>query len=396
MKISTFLTIVLLFCSSTILYSNGVAIVNANTGVYLKLQSSEVNVICESQISLTTATLRYLNNLASDTNVSFAFPLPEGASATELMWFINGEWHTATISPSPQDTNLPGGTMNNNLRNHLGKTPLFFGIPQQVKTDSVLIVKLTYVQLLPYAFGNVNFYYPNDYTLIQPTDMELQRLDFSLISPRTIDSIKFTSYQPLTAFFNNGDSAFIGSILANDPAKKNYTIVYSLNQTQLGLYSYSTHIPVSLLPDSLGGFFTFIAEPDPGSTIQTIRKVFTLMVDRSGSMSGDKIVQARNAAIFITQNLNEGDMFNIVDFESNVYSFRPGHVLYTPQSRDSAIAYISSFQAGGMTNISGAFSLAIPQFQSISDSTANIIIFFTDGQPTVGITNTTLLALLIY
>lgn len=42
-----------------------------------------------------------------------------------------------------------------------------------------------------------------------------------------------------------------------------------------------------------------------------------------------------------------------------------------------------------MTNISGAFSLAVPQFSTANDSTANIIIFFTDGQPTVGITNTT-------
>lgn len=388
MKKIFFFTIGFLLSVTSITYSNGVAIVDASEGVYLQLQSSEVNVVCESQISLTTTTLKYLNNLATDTTVSFAFPLPEGASATELMWYVSGIWRTAVISPQPQDTNLPGGTMNNNLRLHLGKTPLFFAIPQQVEEDSVLIVKLTYVQLLPYAFGNVNFMYPDDYRLIQTTDLEMQRLDFSLVSPRTIDSIKFTSYHPLTTFFNNGDSAYIGSILPNDPAKENYTIVYSLNQTQLGLYSYSTNIPVSQLPDSLGGFFTFIAEPDPGNTIQTIKKVFTFILDRSGSMMGDKIVQAKNAATFVTQNLNEGDKFNIIDFETNVYSFRQEHVLFTQQSRDSALAYISAIQAGGLTNISGAFGLAIPQFHSANDSTANIIIFFTDGMPTTGITNT--------
>jgi Ca-activated chloride channel family protein len=40
-----------------------------------------------------------------------------------------------------------------------------------------------------------------------------------------------------------------------------------------------------------------------------------------------------------------------------------------------------------MTSISGAFAAAVPQFSSSNDSIANIIIFFTDGQPTADIIN---------
>jgi Ca-activated chloride channel family protein len=130
----------------------------------------------------------------------------------------------------------------------------------------------------------------------------------------------------------------------------------------------------------------FIAEPNPGTTTQIIKKVFTLVLDRSGSMSGTKIIQAKNAATFIVNNLNSGDKFNIIDFETNVYNFRNNHVLYTPQSRDSALQYVTNISAGGSTNISGAFSTAVPQFNTANDSTANIIIFLTDGMPTVGIT----------
>ncbi len=381
--------IILSFILSTNIFSNGVSVVNASTGVYLRLTSSYVYVNCESQVSVVTATQNFFNNLGADKNVKYAFPMPEGASAISLRWKVNGLWYQAQINPNSQDTGLPGGQMNTNLRTHLGTTPLFFTIPQTVKQDSNLIVELKYVKLLPYSFGNVSFVFPNDYHLIQTYILNSQVLDFNLSSPRTIDIIRLLSSHPVSEFSNNGNIAHIKSEISESAANQNYSLRYSLNLNQLGLYSYSTLIPQNQLPDSLGGFFTFIAEPDPSANTQIIRKVFTLIVDRSGSMSGTKITQARDAAKFIVNNLNEGDKFNIVDFSDNILSFRNGHVFYTPTRRDSAIIYINNFQASGNTNISGAFSLAVPQFLSSNDSTANIIIFFTDGQPTAGITDMT-------
>ncbi len=155
MKKSLFL-ILFMFTFSNV-YSNGVGVVNASLGTYLKLTSSNINVSVELQVSVTKTTQLFLNNLGSDKLVTYAFPLPLGASATGLRWKINGEWFLAPISPSPQDTTLPGGTMNQNLRSFLGATPLFFPITQLLKADSSLIVELTYVQLLSYDFGNVYF-----------------------------------------------------------------------------------------------------------------------------------------------------------------------------------------------------------------------------------------------
>lgn len=372
-------------------FANGIGVVNASTGSYLKTVATKINVSVESQISTTVTTQTFQNNLGADKSVSFAFPMPEGASATGLRWKVNGTWYQAPIAPRPQDTTLPGGTMNANLKTYLGNTPMFFGIPQQVKRDSALLVELTYVQLLKYDFGSVFYDYPNDYHLIQTATLESQELNFNITSPRTIDSIRLVSTNPLTQLTNNGNNAVIVSNLYSAAATVNFKIKYSLNLNQLGLYSYSTLIPQAQLPDSLGGFFMFIAEPNPGNTANVIKKVFTLIVDRSGSMSGTKMDQAKNAAKFIVNNLNPGDKFNIVDFETSVYSFRSQHVLYTTQTRDSALTYVNNIVAGGSTNISGAFSTAVPQFNAATDSTANIIIFFTDGQPTVGITETTAL-----
>ena len=368
--------------------ANGVGIIDATNQVYLKLTSSVVEVEVENQVGIIKATQTFKNTLNTEVNFKYAFPLPIGASALSLKWLIDGKWKLATITPEPPDTTLPGGgNPHPNLLTYLGDVPLYFDISDTLKVDSEIVFELTYVQFLDYSFGNVRFRYPNDYQLIQSDPLDLQQMLFTLNSSRTVESIQLLSHMP-SQLINNGNYAFIEVELPEETADTDYDLLYTLSLDELGLFSFSTFQPDSLVPDSLNrGFFVFVAEPDPGAT-DIINKVFTLIVDRSGSMSGDKIIQARNAAGFIIENLNEGDKFNIVDFSSDVSSFRTGHVEFTPDNKANALAYISTFVADGLTNISGAFSTAVPQFSTANDSTANIIIFFTDGMPTTGITDT--------
>lgn len=375
---------------ATSIFANGVGIVDEQTGNYLQLKTSSVDVEVNNQVAVIT-TMQKFHNLDSHSNtIKYAFPLPEGASAIGLRYFINGTWYAANIAAQPQDTTLPGGSdeLPPNLKSYLGQTPLFFNINQELGADSSMIVELSYVQLLDYEFGNVNFYYPNDYTLIQSNVLDEQSFEFNLNSDRTIESIDLLSHTA-DGLINNGNTASLIWSSMESVANQDYQVRYSLSLDELGLFSFSTYQPDTLVPDEYGsGFFTFIAEPDPTENTEVINKVFTLIIDRSGSMSGDKIVQARNAADFITQNLNDGDYFNIVNFSSDVKSFRGSHVEFNTDNMNAALNYISTLEAGGSTNISGAFSTAVPQFSAASENTANIIIFFTDGQATAGITGT--------
>ncbi len=388
MKSLLSLLTILFFVMISDALGNGVGVINASTNQHLKLISSEITTTVEGQISVTVAAQTFKNTFLTSQNFVYAFPLSEEASATNLRWYINGQWNEAVISPTPQDSTLPGGgTINYNLQLYLGETPLFFPMDDPLMPDSLITIELTYVELLPYEFGNVEYLYPNDYSLIQSEPLDLQHLEFTLNSQRTIDSIKIIGLAGTLT--NDGHTAYVEYNLYESPAVDDYNIIYSLNLSELGLYSYSTFEPDSLVPDELSnGYMVFIAEPDPDTNTDLIHKIFTLIVDRSGSMMGDKIIQARNAADFIVNNLNEGDKFNIVDFSDNVSSFMPQHVEFNETTKQQALDYISQFIASGSTNISGAFDTAVPQFNAASDSTANIIIFFTDGQATAGITET--------
>jgi len=371
-----------------ILLSNGVAIKNAQNSEYFRLLSSNVEVTVYDQIAIVVATQKFLNNTGEKTKIKYAFPLAESASGIGLRWKLGNTWYSANISPSPQDTTLPGGgTGNEALQEFLGDTPLFFNLEDSIAMDSILFIELTYVQLLPYDFYQVDFQYPNDYTLIQSELLNYQHIHFSLESQRKITNIELLSHTPEYIYYNDSTAEFEFEVYET-PANLDYRAYYELSPDDLGLFSYSTFITDTAFHCDLygNGFFTFIVEPDPQSEV--IQKVFTLIIDRSGSMSGNKIIQARDAASYIVNNLNEGDYFNIVDFASYVSSLFEDHVAFDAASQSDALNYISNLQANGSTNISGAFSTAIPDFASNDTTLANIIIFFTDGEATTGLIDT--------
>lgn len=388
-------TLALLFLIHFTAFANGLCIVNAEDGVYLHLQRSSVNVTANGQIASVTATQVFFNQMEEAAKVKYGFPLSATASAVSLRWNNNGQWYEAEFSPTPQDTTLPGSgnpggpSFADEIRYYLGASPLYFDLEQEVAPGAVLIVELTYVDLLPYAFNKVEFSMPNNYTSLQAGYLEEQHFRFELHSERTIDWIELLSHSGATVA-NDGNTATVEWSLPQQPADRDFLLQYELNATELGLFPFSTYLPDSAAncDDHGQGFFAFIVEPDPSENTEVIDKVFTLIVDKSGSMSGEKIIQARDAAAFIVNNLNPGDRFNMVIFNDQVNSFRPAHVAATADNRQLALNYIAGLNAGGSTNISGAFSQAIPQFQGYSDELAKIIIFFTDGVATAGVTDT--------
>ncbi len=380
----------IIIISSSFLFSNGIVFNTAKKESYLTLINSSINVTIENQVANTVSRQTFKNTISDSISIKYGFPLPEGASATALRYKINGLWYTATFAPVPQDTTTGGGPgdIDIKLKTYLGHNPLYFEIKQKIAMDSSIIVELTYVELLKYKFGKVNYFYPNNYVFIQTGILAEQNFTLTLNSKRTIEDINLLSHTA-NEIYNNGNKATINYTSQEKAAVSDYIVQYTLSLNELGLFSLSTYIPDTLQKDNFGrGFFSFIVEPDPSENTEVIDKVFTLIIDNSGSMSGNKIVQARNAAKFIVENLNPGDKFNIISFSTTVKSFRPEHVDFNVQSQEDALKFIDALDALSSTNISGAFDVAIPQFSIANAGTANIIIFFTDGEQTAGITDT--------
>ncbi|MCB0752235.1 MAG: VWA domain-containing protein, partial [Ignavibacteriae bacterium] len=356
---------------TSVIFANGVGIVDATKGEYLQLVSSKINVNVENQVAIITSEQTLLNNSEDSVSFKYGYPMPESASAISLEYFINNQWWKAQIRAEEQDTTLPGtggNEIDQSLKAYMGNLPLYFNIEEKLNSNESVIIRLTFVELLKYKFGDVTFSCPNDYTLIQNSPIKLQQFDFHLTSGRSIEVIELLSHTN-SNIIKRGNFANINFSLANEIASTDYSVKYTLSSSELGLFSFSTFQPDSTILDSGGnGFFTFVAEPDPSDVTGVINKVFTLIIDRSGSMEWeDRLIQAKEAARYIINNLNEGDNFNIVDFAGLATSFRETHVEYNSNNRDAALEYINKLEptweaAISGTNISGAFEKAIPQF----------------------------------
>lgn len=134
-----------------------------------------------------------------------------------------------------------------------------------------------------------------------------------------------------------------------------------------------------------GGYFLLLAgvpaASKPGKEPAIPREV-TLVIDRSGSMNGEKIEQARAAALQVVEGLNDGESFNIIDYSDSIARFAERPVIKTRETMREARAYIQRFRSDGGTNIHDALVEALRQ--PPTPNTLPLIIFLTDGQPTTG------------
>ena len=389
---TTFLSLFLMLLFYNTIHASGIGIVDGSEGVYLTVVETHVHVEVNNQIATITATQVLKNETGSTVNYKYGFPLNENANPVQLRWLQDGIWDEAVVSANEQNDSIPGsgtgGDIAPGLKAYLGQTPMFFSPISSLENDSLITFELTYVELLPYFLGKVSFYLRNDLSQIQSESVFHQSFEFVLNSEREIllvDLLDISTTDVIDPYL-----ATINYEIFEANADIDYLLEYELSSDGLGVIPLSTSIPDStFLCDDLGnGYATFIIEPESNVNTEVIEKNFTLVIDRSGSMSGDKIVQARDAASFIVNNLNVGDKFNIVDFSSDVQTLFSEHVDYTLPNQNTALSYIDGLGAGGSTNISGALTTTIDQFQVVDPGKANIILFFTDGQATSGITDT--------
>ena len=104
MKKVLLLFVFVFFVFASRAYANGVGVVDATTGEYVWLVSSRVEVSVENQVAFVTARQVFRNPYFRDVRLKYAFPMPEGASATGLRWQINDVWYQANFAAAEADT----------------------------------------------------------------------------------------------------------------------------------------------------------------------------------------------------------------------------------------------------------------------------------------------------
>ena len=123
------------------------------------------------------------------------------------------------------------------------------------------------------------------------------------------------------------------------------------------------------------------AKPDSAG----LKREVTLVIDRSGSMRGEKLAQVREAALQVLAGLDDGEAFNVILYNEGVEPFADRPVRKSRATIKDATEFLEGMTARGGTNIHDALLEALRQ--PPAEGTLPIVLFMTDGLATVGQTS---------
>lgn len=382
------LLIILMSFSIMALSAVGV-LVNKNNPAFqiATLNSSIYEVNVNNQIAQVQVTENFTNNSAGVFAPRLYFPLPRGASATQVRWYIHGVWYTATLSPVPGGH--PGGPVSfpDNFVVYIQLMPLIFDVTDPLLAEESISFQITYMQILNDNFGSVTINLKNQYTSMQTTPLQHQGLSININTDRQITAFNILDMNAQVEHSNY--SAYGNYSLDNAPASQNYRCVWQLStsvNSAYGLSTYQTTVP----DEGANGFFLYSFEEDSLPADSSFALRLNIVIDVSGSMTWEnRLTYAKQAATYIVSNLHAGDYFNIVLFDHVVRplwgSLRP----YSVENRDLALSYINNYTITSLngTNLYGGLSTALSYFSTPLPGKKNCVILFSDGQANVGITD---------
>jgi Ca-activated chloride channel family protein len=352
-----------------------------------QVQISEVkaDVRILQQVATTTMEVGISNSTTRIQEAEMLVPVPDGAVVRGFTFEGSAKEPTAKLLPKAEAQSIYRSIVAK-LRDPALLEFAGYGLVRSsvfpVPAGGKQRVRLVYEHVLKADGNRVDYVLPRSESF-EASDIPLS-VSVRINSTSAISAIYSPSHQVAVEHTGN-QHALVRTSGANklEPGPFRLSYLANANDLSASLLAY---------PDSRtgGGYFLLLAgvpaDARPRDGV-TIKREVTLVIDRSGSMSGDKIEQARSAALQVVEGIEAGEAFNIIDYSDSIARFAEKPVIKDQNTLRQARAYINRLKADGGTNIHDALVEAMRQ-----PATANMLpltIFLTDGVPTSGETRET-------
>ncbi len=109
-----------------------------------------------------------------------------------------------------------------------------------------------------------------------------------------------------------------------------------------------------------------------------------LVIDKSGSMRGDAIQEARRCAEFVVSRMRKSDVISLVQFDDQVTRLQEA----VPQGDGRLLrAAIHQIRVGGNTDLHGGWLEGAETLTAVSGTALKRVILLSDGQANIGLTD---------
>jgi Ca-activated chloride channel homolog len=348
----------------------------------LEVTGHHVEVKIDGQVAVTSIDQEFYNRNDQRLEGTYMFPVPKGAHIDKFSMEIGGKMVEAELLPADKARQIYEDIVRKMrdpaLLEYAGRD-LFKVRIFPIEPRSRKPIKISYTELLRSDAGTVTYSYPLSTEKFSAQPIKSLSVKVEVKSEQPLASIYSPSHK-VEIKRDGANRAVIGYESKDEKPDTDFQLVYNSEARDVGL-SLITHKPAGE-----DGYFLLLAAPTIAKETKPTPKDVVFVVDTSGSMAGPKLQQAKKALEFCVANLNGEDRFEIVRFSTEAEPLFGKLVDADSQHRKRASNFIADLKPIGGTAIADALQSAL-KARTEKTERPFLIIFLTDGLPTVGTRN---------
>lgn len=360
----------------------------------LPVKSIQLDTKIQGQVATTHVEQVFQNSTPYTLEGTYFFPIPETASIVEFAIWENGKRLSGEVRTREEARRIYDEIVRKQrdpgLLEYAGKD-LFQASIFPIPPNSDKKLELTYSQVLKAESGTVAYRYPlgtgrNVYAP-NPSNAGAARVPqrfgtvsgkIEIIGKQALRNIYSPSHQleVKQASETRATVSFETNNIDND-----FQLFYGLSESDFGL-SLLTYREAGK-----DGYFLLMLSPsDEVGEKELVNKDVVFVLDTSGSMADEgKMEKARSALLFGIRTLRDGDRFNIVGFAGEEHLMERALIQADAAGRKRGEEFVKNLRPNGGTNINDSLIASLRQFEN--NDRPKMLVFMTDGLPTVGETN---------
>jgi Ca-activated chloride channel homolog len=370
------------------------------------LLSTDVAVEVTGPIAKVIVKQKFYNQTQSFVEGKYLFPLPETAAVNAMTLHLGERIIIGEIREREQAQKIFQQAVVEGK--HAGlvaqeRANLFTTQIANIAPQETILVEITYVETLTRNGNEFSFNFPMTLTpryspAIQPDNNPMpeatknsqatlasnfkfsQDLPSELANPahirvsimdmQNLDNIESTSNDIIKNKIN--DQWIINTKSTYIPMDRDFTLRWKIA-------SGKANVPQFFHEDIKGSTYglLMLMPPELPDNETVLARDVIFIIDTSGSMGGESIVQAKASLIFALDHLNTQQKFNIIEFNSIHRSLFTQSKPATIEYKQQALAFVKSLQASGGTEMAPALreALTFP----VDPEYLRQVIFITDG-----------------
>ena len=345
----------------------------------LAIKYHRATVKIKDRVAVTHVDQVFVNHTNRDLEATYIFPLPKGATVSDFYLYVNGKRTKGEVLEKNRARNIYEGIVRRmkdpGLIEYLGRD-LFKCRVYPVPKRGEQRLEIEFTSVMPFEGGVMKYAYPMRTDKASARTMQ----DFTM-------SVQIASKVPLKAIYSpshkiyhrkkDDHHAVAGFEKSAALLDRDFELIMTMSEKDIGLNLLTYREPGE------PGFFMVMASPkSEWRDKEIIGKRISFVIDTSGSMAGAKMRHAKQALKYCLQRLNADDLFNVVRFSTDVEAFEKKPVSASKGNVQRALNFVDRMEAAGGTAIDEALTMSLSGH--VNKNEPNLVVFMTDGHPTVG------------